>query len=82
MKIALGFIAIIGDNYIANFDEINENDFKKNIQILNVRRRTSAPYFRSKDRTVLVYTKVRIFFTLISLENDALTFFYFCDSKN
>ena len=70
-------LSIIGYSYIANFGEINENDFKKNIQILNDRRRTSVPYFSSKNRTVLVYTIFRLFFALISLENDALKFVMF-----
>ena len=50
--------------------------FKRNIQILNDRRSTSVPYFRSKNRTLLIYMILRLVFALISLK-----FLYFCDSK-
>ena len=36
-----------------NFGKLNENDFKKIIQILKDRRRTSVSYFSSKNRTDL-----------------------------
>ena len=51
--------------------------FKKNIQILNDQRRTSVPYFGSKNRTVLIYMIFLLVFALISLENNALKFFIF-----
>ena len=70
-------LSIIGYSYIANFVEINKNDFKKNIQILNDQRRTTVPYFGSKNRTLLIYTIFRLVFALISLNNDALKFFIF-----
>ena len=57
---------------MANFGEINENDFLKEIHILNDRRRTSAPSFSSENMTLLIYTRFHLVFALNSLENDAL----------
>ena len=46
-RLHLVSLSIIGYSYIANFGEINENVLKKNIRILNDRRRISVPYFSS-----------------------------------
>ena len=50
------------------FGEISENELKNNILILNDRRRTSVPYFSSKNRTLLIYLIFRLVVTLISFE--------------
>ena len=65
-------LSIIGYSCIANVGEIYENDFKKNIQILNDRRKTSVPYFSSKYWFTRYFDS---FYALISFENDALKFF-------
>ena len=73
-------LCIIGYSYIINFGEMNENAFKMNIQILNDRRRTSLPYFSSKDRTVL-----RLLISTLFRSNFNRKWrpkiLYFCDSK-